>query len=310
MTAEQNLPFLHRFWIYQKERFPLLLNTISVTVFTFSAVSYSRICRGEAGFIETKHFVIGAFAVFTLFLLVRIFDEHKDRVEDAKYRSYLPVPRGLIKLSELRNVGIIIAILQISMILIFQLPMIWLYLLVMVYLCLMGVEFFVPDYLKQRQMLYITSHMFIMPVLDLYSSGLDWLLDGDKPHLGLLYFCGVSYMNGMVLEFGRKMRIPETEEEGVVSYTKLYGLKGGPLYWIAFLLITYGLATLATNYAGYGLSGFLVLTALLVLCAIPGILFLINPEKKYTKWMEIASGLWTVSMYLTLGAIPMISAMI
>ena len=49
--------------------------------------------------------------------------------------------------------------------------------------------------------------------IDLYSSGLDWKLDNAEPHLGLLFFFAVSYMNGLVLEFGRKIRTPEKEEE-------------------------------------------------------------------------------------------------
>jgi len=226
MAGYSHLSLLKRLLIYQKERFPLLLNLVSVSVFTFSAVSYSIICRGYSEFISIKDFVVGVFVTYTLFMLVRIFDEHKDRVEDAKYRSYLPVPRGVVSLKELRNVGIVIGILQVAAILIFQPSMIWLQIVVLAYLCLMAVEFFVPKYLKSRQILYITSHMFIIPLIDIYSSGLDWNLKGESPHVGLIFFFVVSYMNGLVLEFGRKMRSKENEEEGVVSYTGLYGIKG------------------------------------------------------------------------------------
>lgn len=305
-TAENNLSLLRRLWIYQKERFPLLVNLISVSVFTFSAVSYSRICRGDNGFIGIKDYVIGVFVTYTLFMLVRIFDEHKDRKEDAMYRKYLPVPRGLVKLSELRNVGIIVGVIQIALILIFQLPQIWLQLIVLGYLILMAVEFFVPEFLKKRQILYITSHMFIIPLIDIYSSGLDWNLEGHEPHIGLVFFFVVSYMNGLVLEFGRKLRAPGKEEEGVVSYTGLYGLKGGTIYWMLLLLITFGSAIAAAWYANYGWVGYLSLSVMMVLCIIPGFLFLKKKTEKASKLCEIASGVWTVSMYLILGAVPMI----
>jgi hypothetical protein len=309
MVGDQQ-PFLQRLWIYQKERFPFVQHGILITVFTFSAVSYSRICRGVEGFIAWQDFVIGVFATFTLFFLVRIFDEHKDQVEDAKYRKYLPVPRGLISLAELRKVGWTIALLQIAVISILQTRMLWLYLLVMGYLLLMGVEFFVPAWLKQHQIAYITSHMVIIPLVDMYSSGLDWLLDDDTPHWGLAWFFAVSYMNGLVLEFGRKLRIPEDEEKGVVSYTGLYGTKGGVAIWSGLLSSTALLAVGAGMYAGFPNMAAYVFGVALVICMMPAILFLVKPKRALAKAIEIASALWTLLMYLALGAIPMLANLI
>jgi 4-hydroxybenzoate polyprenyltransferase len=281
-----------------------------ISSFTFSAVSYSRICRGEEGFISISDFIIGIFATVTLFLLVRIFDEFKDREDDAKYRKYLPVPRGLISLKELRIVGWTVGLLQLTVIAIFQLEMLYLYGIVLGYLLLMGVEFFVPEWLKKRQILYITSHMVIIPLIDIYASGLDWLLDGDKPHWGLAWFFAVSYMNGLVLEFGRKIRTPETEEEGVVSYTGLYGTKGGVVIWLILMFVTLGLALGATNYANYGIIAFAILIGFYIICAIPGVLFINKPTVKLSKFIEYASALWTALMYLSLGGIPMLKALL
>ena len=168
--------FLKRMYVYQSERFPVLAHGLLIAAFTFSAISYSRICRGAEGFIPFNTYVIGVFATFTLFFLVRIFDEFKDKADDAKYRAYLPVPRGLVSLKELKTVALVVGIVQILIIAYFQLPMLLLYALVIGYLMLMGVEFFVPTWLKQRQILYIVSHMVIIPLVDIYSSGLDWLL--------------------------------------------------------------------------------------------------------------------------------------
>ena len=308
--SEANLPYLKRLYIYQKERFPILVNVIAVSVFTFSAISYSRICRGADGFVGWDTYLIGCFATFTLFFLVRVFDEFKDKEDDAKYRKYLPVPRGVVKLSELRNLGIAIGIIQIAVIAWFQLPMLYLYCIVIAYLCLMGVEFFIPNYLKPRQILYIISHMFIIPLLDVYSSGLDWLLEGEQPHMGLAFFFAVSYMNGIVVEFGRKLKAPEDEEEGVVSYTKMWGAKGGTIVWMVSMAFTLGLATLAANYAGYGTPTFIILGGIFLLCILPGFFFIKQPRKKLAKAMEATSGIWTVAMYLTLGAIPMIMELI
>ena len=307
---QNKLPFYRRFLIYQKERFPFLVHGIMIAAFTFSAVSYSRICRGEEGFIAIPDYLIGVFATVTLFFLVRIFDEFKDKEDDAKYRTYLPVPRGLISLKELRTIGWIVGLVQIAVIAIFQLKMLYLYIIVLGYLGLMGVEFFVPKWLKERQIIYITSHMVIIPLIDIYASGLDWLLGGDSAHWGLAWFFAVSYMNGLVLEFGRKIRTPETEEEGVISYTGMYGTRGGVANWLILLLATLGLAIGATHYANYGIIAYVILISFYILCAIPGFLFIKKPTVKLSKFIEYASALWTALMYLSLGGIPMLKELI
>jgi 4-hydroxybenzoate polyprenyltransferase len=303
---ENNLPYLKRLYIYQKERFPVIVTLTATLVFTFSAISYSRLSRGEDGFVAWDTYLIGCFAAFTLFFLVRVFDEFKDKEDDAKNRKYLPVPRGLIKLKELRVLGIGIVVIQIAVITVFQAKMLYLYLIVLAFLCLMGVEFFVPKFLKPRQILYVTSHLFIFPLLDIYSSGLDWLLEGYQPHFGLVFFFIVSYLNGLLVEFGRKMRAPADEEENVVSYTGMWGVKGAVAVWLSTLLVTLLFACLAAHYAGYGKIGILILGSLALLTMIPGILFLKNPNKKTAKSMEHISGIWTIVMYLSLGGIPML----
>lgn len=309
---ENNLPFIKRFYIYQKERFPFLAHGLMITAFTFSAVSYSRICRGVEGFIATKDFLIGVFATVTLFFLVRIFDEFKDKEDDALYRKYLPVPRGLISLKELKTIGWIVAIIQVLVIAVFQLEMLFLYGIVLAYLLLMSVEFFVPEWLKKRQILYITSHMFIIPLIDIYSSGLDWLLEGSTAHLGLLWFFSVSYMNGLVLEFGRKIRTKENEELGVISYTGMYGTKGGVVIWLALLFVTFLLALGAANYAGYGSLSIVVFSCLFAVFSLPGFLWVFkeNRTEKLSKFIEYSSAAWTALMYLGLGGIPMLKTML
>tara|TARA_B110000977_G_C11073811_1_gene490438 strand:- start:2386 stop:3324 length:939 start_codon:yes stop_codon:yes gene_type:complete len=305
-TNLNNASFLKRFFIYQKERFPFLAHGILISAFTFSAISYSRISRGVEGFVEVKDFFIGVFITLSFFFLVRVFDEFKDKEEDAQYRKYLPVPRGLVSLKELKIIGWIVGLAQLFVIVIFQPQMIYLYSIVLIYLCLMGVEFFVPKWLKKRHLLYIISHMLIIPLIDFYASGLDWLLEGSTLHIGLVWFFLVSYFNGFVLEFGRKIRTPETEEEGIVSYTKLYGEKGGVIVWLGILFVTLLLAIGASLYANFGIISAVILGGFFLLCSAPGFLFLKNPTVKKAKLIEYASALWTVLMYLSLGVIPMI----
>ena len=309
-SSQNNLPLWRRLWIYQGERFPVLGHGVMISAFTFSAVAYSRIVRGVGGFIGWTYFVIGVFITVSMFLLVRIFDEFKDQEEDRLYRPYLPVPRGLVTLDELKWVGRIATALQVIVLLIWQREMLPLYLGVMTYLLLMRVEFFIPEWLKARPLTYVLSHMVIIPLIDIYASGLDWHLSDAGPHLGLLWFFAVSFFNGLTLEFGRKIKSPEQEEEGVLSYTRHYGTQRGVLYWILTVLTTYSVALGAGNYAGYSVTFTVAITILLIVTIMPGILFCRSPSAKLGKAIAMLSILWTIVMYFLLGAIPMLNHLI
>jgi 4-hydroxybenzoate polyprenyltransferase len=303
---ENNKNILLRFYIYQKERFPLLVHGVLIAVFSFSAISYSRLCRGLDTFISRQDYLHCIFITITLFFLVRVFDEFKDKEDDAKYRSYLPVPRGLVSLKELAMVGVIAFLLQILAIFIFHRSLFITYIPVIIYLLLMGKEFFVTDWLKQRQFWYVVSHMFIIPFIDIYASSYDWKLDNSLPPTGLIFFFIVSYMNGIVLEMGRKMKTPEKEEIGVVSYTGLLGTKKAIYVWLLMLLVTYLAAMVAWYYTSGAWSLYIVLTILFLMCTIPAFLFLNHhTNSKLAKSMEIFSGIWTIGMYLCLGGGPM-----
>jgi 4-hydroxybenzoate polyprenyltransferase len=188
--------------------------------------------------------------------------------------------------------------------------MLILYFVVIAYLLLMGKEFFIGSWLRKHQVAYVLSHMLIIPLVDTYASGLDWLLAGVAAPFGLLFFFGVSYMNGVVLEIGRKIRKPGLEEEGVVTYSALYGVNRATLYWILMLFITLILSVAASVYAGYGILAYCVLGALFIICALPAALFLKNKTRKLSKMIEYASALWTVGMYLSLGGIPMLQKLL
>jgi hypothetical protein len=310
ITEENQANFIKRFFLYQKERFPLVSHGALIASFSFSAISYSLICRGENGFVDWRIYLVGVFTTVTLFLLLRIFDEFKDAKDDAKFRKSLPVPRGLISFKELTFIGITIIILQLLLNLIFFPKMLLLYMGVIGYLLLMGKEFFIADWLKKHQFWYVTSHMFIIPLIDIYASGLDWLVAGVDAPKGLLFFLAVSYLNGVVIEIGRKIRIPEKEEMGVLTYTSILGTTQAVILWLIILFSTFCLSVAASFYAGYGNQGLVILGIVFLLCCIPALVFLITKTEKGSKTIELTSAIWTIIMYLSLGGIPMLQKLL
>ncbi|MCA9838793.1 MAG: hypothetical protein KC422_17895, partial [Trueperaceae bacterium] len=152
-----------RWWQYQKERFPLFAHGPLILVFSLSALSYSSLLRG---YYAVPSFKVGLAAFFTcllFFLQLRIADEFKDHDDDLAYRPYRPVPRGLIKLKELGYLLPITMLIQLLLAFWLRPSLIWLLLLVWLYWGIMWREFFVPAWLKAHPLLYLASHMLIMP---------------------------------------------------------------------------------------------------------------------------------------------------
>lgn len=302
---EKNLNIFKRFLIYQKERFPVFSYGLMVFTFTFSAMSYSKILRGELDF-SFVTLLIGALTSFGYFFLLRIFDEFKDAEDDAKYRPYRAVPRGLVSFKELKWLAIIIIVFQFILNAIFIPKMLWIWGLVIIYMLIMAKEFFVRNWLRKHPIAYLISHMMIMPVIDFYTTGLDWNNTETKLPQGLIIFLIVTFLNGIVIEIGRKIRASDAEEIGVETYSYLWGEKRATIIWLCVLFTTFIFANIACFYAGFGKMTFLFLVIFLFICGYPAIEFLKNRKQKTAAKLETMAGIWTLGMYLSLGGIPMI----
>ena len=306
-AAVRAAPLAERFLAYQKERFPLAAYVPLIAVFTFSAAAYSRVARGEPGFVPLGRFAVGVLTALVFFFLLRVLDEHKDAEVDRRYRPELPVPRGLVSLAELRRISGAALALVVLLNLVVAPVLLWACLAVAVWAALMTREFFVPEWLRAHPTAYLVTHMAIMPMIDGYTTGLDWLAEGAQPPAGLWLFLLVTFLNGVVIEVGRKIRTPEGEREGVDTYTKAWGIRAAPLIWLGVLAATAGTAWLAARQVGIGPAAAVLLPAGAALAAVPALRFLLHPDAVPAKRIETASGGWTIAMYLLLGAGPFVA---
>lgn len=309
LKSNSTLNFFQKWNYYFKIRFPVLLHGIVIFAFSFSAISYTLLCNGEKNFIPINKFLAGFAIAFTLFLLLRILDEFKDADDDKKFRPHLPVPSGIISLKELTLLGVMIVLFQLIVHTIFFPKMLVLYVIVMAYLFLMTKEFFIANWLRKNPFWYVTSHMMIIPLVDVYTSGLYWFESGTKAPMALVYFFAVSYFNGIVLEIGRKIKSPQDEALGVDTYTAMLGTGKAILLWIAILTITFVLSVVAARFASFNLFSILILGIMYLITIIPAALFYKNQKAIYAKYVEYASGLWTITMYFTLGGLPMLKSL-
>ncbi|MBT0955928.1 UbiA family prenyltransferase [Alphaproteobacteria bacterium KMM 3653] len=300
MTA----PLHHRLWTYQAERFPLIKTVPLLAVFSAASLCLSahlagRPLPGAAGF--TLAFAL----VFILFFQMRVADEAKDAKDDRLYRPSRPIPRGLVSLKLILTLGALLAPLAALIAYAYHPSVLWLLCLTWLWLIAMSFEFGAPAWLKARPWLYLVSHMAIMPLIDLLLTGVEWGPNG-APAAGLWTFFALSFVNGCVLELGRKLWAPENEIKGVETYSALLGPRLAAKVWLlclglalALLLAVGALAGAFWPIALVGFAGF-------AQACFAGLKYRAAPTPKAEKACDTAAGIWVLLCYGAAGFLPLI----
>lgn len=300
----------NRWWVYQRERFPLLSHGLLITVFACSTVSFSLLARGVVRVPPAPALLVAVLSACGFFLLMRIADEFKDAADDARYRPYRPVPRGLVTLRELGHVALVVALAQAALALWLSPRLLPLLLLVWGYLLLMTREFFVPRWLRAHPITYMWTHMLILPLIDLYATACDWRVAGVAPPVALVGLLAVSFCNGFGLEIGRKVRAPEDEEPGVETYSALWGRSRAIAAWYGVLLVTAACALAAAGAIHFATPVAALLVTLLAAAGAVAVRYLRRPVTARAKAVELTAGIWTLLVYLSVGAVPLLVALV
>ncbi len=292
-----------RWWVYQRERFPLLAHGPLILAFSFCAVAFSAHLRG-AGWPSPGAVMVAFLSSLLFFLQLRIADEFKDLAEDTRWRPYRPVPRGLVTLRELGWIFVGAATIQLALALWWSPTQVLVLAVAWAYLAAMSVEFGCRAWLKRHPIIYLWSHMLIMPLVDLYATACDWVPAGGVPPNGLLWFLAASFANGVVIELGRKIRSPADEERGVETYSALWGPVRAVGIWWGMVLVTATFATLAAHDARASVPVGVTLAAGVILAGLLALWFGRRRQPRDGKRIELAAGLWTLLLYGSLGLIP------
>jgi 4-hydroxybenzoate polyprenyltransferase len=295
------MPLWQRLWIYQQERFPLLSHSLLVLALTIGVSGFASAGKGWPAWPR----LVGAFVVaMGFFMLLRISDEFKDAADDAAYRPYRPVPRGLITLRQLAGVGVVIVILQLVITLLLGRLLLPYLLAAWLFMFLMSREFFVAEWLRARPVVYMLSHMLILPLFDFYLLTAAWQGHGAPP-LAFGWFLLATYTNGIVFEIGRKVRAPEDEEVGVETYSALWGVARAATVWFLAVLVAGSAGILAGWTLGQGVRVAITITLIMTVGGLAAgwvaRRMLMQPTPAHSRWIEQLAGVWLLVFYLSMG---------
>lgn len=297
--------FFEKWNIYQASRFPLIKHGLLILAFSSSAVSFSAMISGRTS-PQMLSYIVAFITCLLFFLQLRIADEFKDYEEDCQYRSYRPVPQGIITLRELKYLFIIASAIQLMAAAWLDIKLAGILLVVWVYLACMSKEFGIKPWLKAHPITYMWSHMLIMPMVDFYATATDWILYSTPPY-ALYWFVALSFFNGINLEIGRKIRSNKDEETGVETYSVLWGAKKATIAWLSMVLLTGVCAIGAAYHLPIPFFSILVgfVTIYMGIAIYQTRQFLKDTQQGNGKVFENLSGLFTLSIYLLLGLIPL-----
>lgn len=297
----------NRWWVYQKERFPILVHGPMVIVFCLSIMLFSSLQAGELPEIASTSGAI--VSTLMLFFQLRVADEFKDLADDTKYRPHRAVPRGLVSLRELVWLAGIGAAVQFVIAVRIDFGLVPTLILVWSYMALMTKEFCVPNWLKKTPSVYLASHMVVMPLIAFYVSAFDWICGFRAMPDGLGWLLLFSFACGVVLEIGRKIKSPQEERQGVETYSSLWGMPRALTVWITASLVCVIAFVFACRFFDSAILPLNVGVGLLALLLIAaGAVPATKQRNISARYIEAGSGLFAMLLYLGLGPLQLLLA--
>jgi hypothetical protein len=228
VTASSSLPA--RLFAWSHERFPAAHGALFLILYA-TALLFGRFLTTD-GPLSVDPLLDGAgfLAAWAFFLMLRVFDEHKDFDLDLLNHPERVLQSGLITLGHLKVLGVVAIVLQLAVTLGFDGglgPATGAWAVVIVWSSLMAKEFFVGEWLEKQLVLYALSHMVVMPMALVWMAGLGATPDMLPVTVGLLAL--LSFLSGAAFEVTRKTRGPEEERDTIQSYSRVFGTTKAPL---------------------------------------------------------------------------------
>ncbi len=301
-------PLSTRIKAWMDERFPFV-NALLFFILYLTAAALARFASTDGEVSLALIDVAGCLVTWSFFLVIRIFDEHKDYELDVLNHPERVLQSGLITLNNLKIMAIAAIVVQLAYSLLlgtvndtgaFTGATLAAWGLMFGWTCLMGKEFFCGEWLEQHLTLYAFSHMLVMPFI------VWWLVQMGHPttplSVEIIALAGLAFLSGFAFEITRKTRGPEEERETVDSYSKIFGAKGAATLIILLVLGMIGIQCFIIYLIG-GVSywpAWLVLFVILFLCLKSLRSFIGEPTEKGREKNEMAVALATLLGYLVL----------
>lgn len=284
---------------WMRERFPAR-NAVFFVVFYATALLVARGSSGAGPVVLAWSDIAGFIALWCFFLMLRVFDEHKDFEADALAHPQRVLQRGLIMLRDLEVVGIVTIAIQLGVSLwldgtVGQVTAWWA--AAFAWSILMAREFFVRDWIRKHLVIYAISHMAVMPIIAMWVAAMGSPRASESP--AAWAFAALSLLAGLAFEIARKIRAPEEEHPMADSYTRALGIHRASAVLLCVVMASALASLLLSSLATGGISAaaYAALGGSVLLAAAAIVRFRLRPTPGSAKTSEAAVGIATLTTH-------------
>ncbi len=286
-------PLVPSLLAYCQERFPIPVTAmlgLAVGGASYAAAQGKTLHAGMPLLLDGT--ALGGAAMIFLFLLhLRVFDEHKDYALDSETRPDRPVQRGLVTLGQLKILGGVSIAAQFALALAPGLDAAAVYAIPVAYSVLMLFEFFAKEWLEKRIVWYAVTHTTVMALLVIALGARFFLrVEGLGMSLELIGVALFLFIASLALDVLRKTWAPESEVDGLDSYSKRLGIPRAGM--VGMVLVLAG--SLVAGWVGWRVGGRIGWMAAVVVVTAWGLYeirsFVRAPSKKGEKKLEMVAG--------------------
>ena len=164
---------------------------------------------------------------------------------------------------------------------------------------LMSIEFGVAKWLKKQHTFYLLSHMVMILLISFYLTSIEWASHAFYPIL--IPYLLAAYATGLVFEVGRKLRSEEEEEEGVNTYSAVWGIKKSVIIWLVCVAASFITAFISAHIIESRGIIIAIFVPLYLIAIYFSTKFIKMPTKNNAKFFKIFSAVWLLLVYVALG---------
>ena len=223
-----------RWWVFVRQRFePVSHLAMIAALFLAHHGAIAAGWVGEARTVPTHLLLLAGLAILAFFFKLRLYDELKDREEDAHVFPDRPLVRGVLRPRQMKAGITVCFVVELAGMAALGTGGLAGMAIAIAYSMLMYREFFLRDFLRPRLTTYAVVHTVVTVLLTLtlfaaFTGQSPWALDGRAWRFALGSWCLFN-----LFEFGRKTFVTEEERDEVNSYSKVWTRWGAvALAWV------------------------------------------------------------------------------
>lgn len=297
MSYSKSPSLIHKLYIYQEKRFPIVFLMLSIfPVILSSAVIVTQ------GKINLLQVFLAFIASLCYFLHIRIIDDFRDFDHDNLCHRDRPVQAGIISLDELRKVDFIMILVFLIISIFSNLYSLILAVLLLIYTYFARNDFFMSKKIRKYFYLYNVINLFQMIILQIFI----YLFFSKSLYFNsLLAFHFFFIITGtLIFEFLRKLKTPELEGTGKDTYSWYMGFGKAIIFYLLLFFLNTFLFFKIINFTYIDLNIFMfVLLFFILLSLLFSYLFWIKKSDNMNKMLQIISlssyGLFNMIIYFT-----------